>query len=220
MYSKSTDFEVHRNWLAITYELPLSRWYFESTSQWTLDYPPFFAYFEYLLSLPASLIDRDMLRVTNLDYSKQSVVFYQRATVIVSDLVYLYGCLRFVQAESKEGRGRFDLVRLSFIYASAAFLLLDNIHFQYNSMMYGLLILSYIKEGKYYKSAAVYAILLNFKHIYLYCAPVMGIIYLKQLVLSQQTLCRSILHLFLLALQTIGIFALSFGPFVYLGGVE
>lgn len=52
-----------------------------------LDYPPFFAYFEKVLSIGAALVDPAMVQLNNLKYDAWSVIAYQRCTVIVSELV-------------------------------------------------------------------------------------------------------------------------------------
>ena len=72
----------------------------QDTSEWTLDYPPFFAYFEWLLSLFAQYADEGMLQVKNLDYDNWQTIYYQRATVIVSELILAYALHKCVPLKS------------------------------------------------------------------------------------------------------------------------
>lgn len=65
-----------------------------SHGQEALDYPPFFAYFEKLLSIPAYFVDPRIVDVNNLDYDSWSVIAYQRSTVIVTELVLGAAVLR------------------------------------------------------------------------------------------------------------------------------
>lgn len=51
--------------------------YTDATNPWTLDYPPFFAWFEWLLSLPAAHVDPGMLRVQQAPYLTAATKYYQ-----------------------------------------------------------------------------------------------------------------------------------------------
>ncbi|OTB04932.1 glycosyltransferase family 57 protein [Hypoxylon sp. CI-4A] len=213
---KSTDFEVHRNWLAITNSLPLWEWYYEKTSEWTLDYPPFFAYFEWTLSQVAKLVDPAMLRVYNLGYNSWQTVYFQRFTVIATELMLVYALQLFVESFHGVTKRAAQAAAIS-VLLSPGLLIIDHIHFQYNGAMYGILILSLVlarhKSGLL-TSGLVFAALLCMKHIYLYLAPAYFVYLLRTYCLSPKSIFPiQFLNCLKLGTGIISIFGLAFGPF-------
>ncbi|KAI9658508.1 MAG: glycosyl transferase [Alyxoria varia] len=221
--SKSTDFEVHRNWLAITHSLPLKQWYYETTSEWTLDYPPFFAYLEYGLSQVAAYVDPAMLDVERLGYDSWATVFFQRTTVVVAELVLCTALIAFVRSTPVIQRQSAHAAALS-IMLSPGLLIIDHIHFQYNGFLYGILIWSLVllrDESTMLMGAILFAALLCMKHIYLYLAPAYFVYLLRTYCLGK----KSIFHIRLgntvkLGLAVMTVFALAFGPFANLGQLD
>lgn len=63
-----------------------------------LDYPPFFAYFEWFMSLFARIIDPKITDLNNLNYDAWSVIAFQRSTVIITELVMAVALLKYVTA--------------------------------------------------------------------------------------------------------------------------
>ncbi|KAI9491216.1 Dolichyl pyrophosphate Glc1Man9GlcNAc2 alpha-1,3-glucosyltransferase [Zychaea mexicana] len=205
---RSTDFEVHRNWLAITHSLPISKWYIEKTSIWTLDYPPFFAWFEKFWSAFAQLVDPAMLVVDNLEYASWKTVVFQRMTVIISELVLYWSLKRYIRY--------FGNQYVNWLIAASIFLHPGLLI--YNGFLYGILLLSIVeaKRGQLLLSGILFAVLLNFKHIYLYMAPAYFVYLLKAYCFTSTELSSFSIQRFInLGGSVIAVFALSLGPFIH-----
>nr|CDJ98447.1 Glycosyltransferase and Endonuclease V domain containing protein [Haemonchus contortus] len=230
----STDFEVHRNWMAITHNLPLSKWYYESTSEWTLDYPPFFAYFEKCLATVAYFCGlEDILTLQKGALFNNRVLYFQRLSVIAADIFYILSCVIFCFADSprwealpKKLQPKARIAAFVVLSCHSGLLLIDSIHFQYNAMLTGLFILSiYFADCEnFLLSALLYCTLLNFKHIYLYYAPAYVVFLLRRyffrcfddLLEFTRTISSGIKLATVMAVP----FILSFGPFIYAGGLR
>ncbi|KAH8924835.1 glycosyltransferase family 57 protein [Atractiella rhizophila] len=211
--SKSTDFEVHRNWLAITHSLPLSKWYFDTTSEWTLDYPPFFAYFEWTLSKLAYIFDPEIVRLDNLNYQAWSVVAFQRSTVIVSELVLGTALLRWYRTTDIEKKSAFLMASAMFLHPGL--LIVDHIHFQYNGFLLGILFWSllFIRDGHIILGAMTFSSLLMFKHLYIFLAPPFFTYLLRTYCLSPSLVFQPPKFL-TLAVSVLSIFTLALAPFL------
>ena len=209
----STDFEVHRNWLAITHSLPFRQWYTEATSKWTLDYPPFFAYFEWFLSQFARLVDPIMLDVKRLEYASFATIAFQRLTVILISDFWLGVGVYMILPPKRRARG------LILALFSSTLIMVDHIHFQYNGMLLGLLLIAaaLMQSGRFYAGAATYMTLVFFKHIYLYSAPVVFVFCLKKFVLATTSPRDKIARLFRLAAVVLGVTAVAILPLVMSG---
>lgn len=210
----STDFEVHRNWLAITHTLPLSHWYTDETSPWTLDYPPFFAYFERFLSIFASFVDPTITDLYNgLNYKAPSVIIFQRLSVIASDTVLLYSVYKLTK--NMELNKRFLIWVL--VVWSPGLLIVDHLHFQYNGFLLGILLISLgaLQKGNDLMGGFVFAVLLCFKHLFAVAGPVYFVYLFRHY--CRGGVLRGFGKLVTMGVVVVGVFIAAYGPFVYHG---
>ena len=164
----------------------------------TLDYPPGFAFFEYALSnnpvttrlLRSEWLDERCLALLPDSDNEPSdrCIKFQRITVIVSDVVLFVGAYFATSAMKRLGEdrcGRAPLTTFFLVVSNPGLFLLDHIHFQYNGLMLGILLISIgclvrgaergpstVASQRWELSgAACYAFLLSMKHLYVILAP-------------------------------------------------
>ena len=113
----------------------------------------------------------------NTNPSFQCIMF-QRCTVVLSDFIFILGA--YIASSSKILQSNKTIIFLLLI-CNPGIILLDHVHFQYNGMLIGILLLSIgcILEEYYILGAVFYSLLLTMKHLYLVLAPLYFIYFLR-----------------------------------------
>lgn len=209
----STDFEVHRHWKSMTLNVPLSEWYRDQSSQWTLDYPPFFAYFEYVLAWILKFIHPPLVDFSNHYYASPLAVTLMRLTVILLDSLLIYSVLIYV-ASFHASQHR--VIVVGAILLNPALIVVDSIHFQYNVLPISLVFLSLsaLQTFAFPLAAALFTLAVNTKHTLLPLA-----LPLVAYVLPSFRPTRRFILLFIrIGLAVAVTLALAWVPFLLVGG--
>ncbi|KAF8333559.1 glucosyltransferase [Cantharellus anzutake] len=210
------DFEAQRHWMELTLHLPVSQWYKYDVLYWGLDYPPLTAYVSWLCGYIGETFDPRWFALTDSrgiesDGSKA----YMRSTVIAWDIIiYSPSIWCFSRCWLKARSQRSQTIAMLTLLLQPALLLVDHGHFQYNSIMLGLCIISFnlFHEGHDILGAVVFTLALTFKQMALYYSPaIFAYLFGKCIYLGG----KSGLSLFLaLGITSLTTLCLLFSPFL------
>ena len=230
------DFEAQRHWMEITTQLPISHWYFYDLQYWGLDYPPLTAYHSWLLGkmyeafwfcssqrekliMLTFISSGSFIRpewfafATSRGIEDQLLKVYMRATVIVSEyLVYIPATVFITRRlTSLQGVNPWEgSIALVAILMQPATMLVDHAHFQYNTVMLGLVTASTssILAGRLLWGCVFFVAALCFKQMALYFAPAIFAYLMGVCLLPKPNILRFVA----IATVTLLSFAITFAP--------
>ncbi|KAI1335665.1 glycosyltransferase family 57 protein [Xylariaceae sp. FL0016] len=171
------DYEAQRHWMEVTTHLPISQWYFHDLEWWGLDYPPLTAYHSWLLGKVGSHIDPSWFALFSSRGSDDPTLkVFMRATVLISEyLIYIPAMVVFARRFSRLfGVAQWSAsVALVAILMQPGTILIDHVHFQYNTVMLGFVVasMSSMVAGRYMWASIFFVAALGFKQMALYYAP-------------------------------------------------
>ncbi|THX88442.1 ALG6, ALG8 glycosyltransferase [Aureobasidium pullulans] len=171
------DFEAQRHWMELTINLPVSHWYFHDLQWWGLDYPPLTAYHSWALGKVGNFINPAWFALkSSRGLDDHDLKIFMRATVIVSEyLILVPAAVIFIRHMSKLcGITTWESsVALTAVLMQPATMLIDHGHFQYNTVMLGLMLasMSSMLAGRHLWSCVYFVAALGFKQMALFYAP-------------------------------------------------
>ena len=208
------DYEAQRHWMEITIHLPISHWYLYDLQYWGLDYPPLTAYHSWSLGKIGSLINPAWFALdASRGTEEQLLKVFMRATVIVSEYLIYVPAVIILNRKSASlyGVNKWESsIALVAILLQPATILIDHAHFQYNTVMLGLVlasIASILSEHLVWASF-FFVGALCFKQMALYYAPSVFAFLLGSCILPR----IKVLQLFAISITTLVSFGLMFVP--------
>lgn len=214
------DYEAQRHWMEITYNLPIEQWYTNGTHNdllyWGLDYPPLTAYHHYLLGIISRKINKNWVELfDSRGFESVSHKLFMRISAIIPFFIFYLPPLLFFFSKSKKPSDP-TLLALAVLYP--VLLVIDNGHFQYNSVSLGLFLSTYtfLTNGFTLLGSISFVCALNYKQMELYHAlPIFTFILSRSL--NKTHIFGSFLKISKIGAVVIATFLLIWAPFLLTG---
>jgi alpha-1,3-glucosyltransferase len=177
----STDLLVHLHWKDLTTRYPVRSWYTEVTGPPYLDYPPLFAYVEWLLGQVAHLLGIPLTEKAGV--VPMTTLAFMRLTVIALDAALFLGVAPWSSSAAQyvpsSGSCAAAQDLMLWVVTHPALWLVDHIHFQYNGFVLGFVLYSLgvladnettgerpirLSRQRRWRGSAAYLIALGLKH--------------------------------------------------------
>lgn len=169
--------------MEITVNTPVNEWYVQTESNdlawWGLDYPPLSAYWAFVTGKLAGRVNPTYVELyKSRRLERNGIKEFMRATVIFCDMLILIPAfLLFANNRS------YSVIMVLWTLLNPALLLIDHGHFQYNTMMLGLMVLAVVMLLDYKRQLIATALVcfsVFFKQMGLYYIPVFLFFLLRQ----------------------------------------
>ncbi|KAL5473152.1 hypothetical protein EMCRGX_G027600 [Ephydatia muelleri] len=170
------DFEAQRHWMEITYNLPISEWYFNTSrnnlEHWGLDYPPLTAYHSWLCGAISSQLDPHWVALeTSRGHESYAHKLFMRHTVLATDLLlYFTAVWAFVRVLFRTQPASHKVGLAAVLLLQPGLILIDHGHFQYNCASLGLALWGIVAVTSHFDllGSIAFSLALNFKQMELY----------------------------------------------------
>ncbi|KAF9151195.1 Glucosyltransferase-like protein [Linnemannia schmuckeri] len=169
------DYEAQRHWMELTIHRPIREWYSDHSKWWDLDYPPLTAYVSWICGFLGAKINPEWFAwETSRGYESVDAKLYMRSTVLIFELlIYISSVVVFTQRWFAHKPWTRQHTALLLILLQPGVILIDSGHFQYNTVMLGLVVwaVNFFLADQDVLGSVAFCLALGFKQMALYFSP-------------------------------------------------